>query len=341
MSYTMVKAGVSLVPSQDATEPILTQAAETLWSYLTWSIQWILRILIGLLPVSSWRQRLQAGRVRLGSTSGAVSAKRRGGKLPKGKLATGSPSPRRSRRLKEKQGSGPSGSGVSSSSSSSSESDSITDSDSNASDVQHPRQLGHLRGPRTSKTPPVKRSAQNTLHRTPSILCRKKTLVLDLDETLIHSTSRHSRNYDHVVEVTVDRHVCLYYVFKRPFCDFFLQKVSEWYNVVIFTASMPEYADPVIDWLDPRRNMVSQRLFRQACRHSNGTYIKNLAIVEPDLSQVCLVDNSPISYQDNEDNGIPIEGWISDPRDEALLDMLLFLDALRYVDDVRHVLSMK
>lgn len=80
------------------------------------------------------------------------------------------------------------------------------------------------------------------------------------------------------------------------------------------------------------------------------------------MSRVCLVDNSPISYQDNEgmfamhafsyenksitltvflDNGIPIEGWISDPHDEALLDMLPFLDALRYVEDVRHVLSMK
>ncbi|KAJ1567543.1 Nuclear envelope morphology protein 1 [Nowakowskiella sp. JEL0078] len=74
---------------------------------------------------------------------------------------------------------------------------------------------------------------------------RAKTLVLDLDETLIHSTSRGSRNHDHTIEVLVDKHV------------------SDWYKVVIFTASMPEYADPVIDWLDSNRTLISKRYFRQ------------------------------------------------------------------------------
>lgn len=55
---------------------------------------------------------------------------------------------------------------------------------------------------------------------------KRKTLVLDLDETLIHSTSRGSRNHDHVVEVLVDKHVCLYYIYKRPFVDLFLRKVG-------------------------------------------------------------------------------------------------------------------
>ncbi|KAJ3269320.1 Nuclear envelope morphology protein 1, partial [Borealophlyctis nickersoniae] len=169
----------------------------------------------------------------------------------------------------------------------------------------------------------------------------RKTLVLDLDETLIHSTSRGSRNHDHVIEVLVEKHVCLYYVYKRPYCDLFLKKVSEWYRVVIFTASMAEYADPVIDWLDGGRDMIAKRYFRQSCTQLNGTYMKNLQIVEPDLSQVCLVDNSPISYAINHDNGIPIEGWISDPHDEALLDLLPFLDALRYTDDVRSILSLR
>ncbi|RKO86745.1 NLI interacting factor, partial [Blyttiomyces helicus] len=168
-----------------------------------------------------------------------------------------------------------------------------------------------------------------------------KTLVLDLDETLVHSTSRGSRNHDHMVEVLIDKHVCLYYVYKRPYCDEFLKKVSEWYNVVVFTASVAEYADPVIDWLDNGRNLISKRYFRQSCTMQNGTYMKNLAVVEPDLSQVCLVDNSPISYAMNQDNGIPIEGWVSDPADEALLDLLPFLDALRFTEDVRSLLALR
>ncbi|KAJ3110712.1 Nuclear envelope morphology protein 1 [Phlyctochytrium bullatum] len=168
-----------------------------------------------------------------------------------------------------------------------------------------------------------------------------KTLVLDLDETLIHSTSAGSRYHDHVIEVLVEKHVCLYYVYKRPYCDLFLKKVSEWYKVVIFTASMPEYADPVIDWLDTHRTLVSRRFFRESCTLYTNGYTKNLALVEPDLSQVCLVDNSPVSYAMNKENGIPIEAWTSDTSDEALLDLLPFLDALRFCEDVRSVLSLR
>ena len=64
-------------------------------------------------------------------------------------------------------------------------------------------------------------------------------------------------------------------------------------------------------------------------------------MVESDLSQVCLVDNSPISFVIAPDNGIPIDTWIDDPNDEALLDLLPFLDALRFCEDVRSVLSLR
>ncbi len=55
---------------------------------------------------------------------------------------------------------------------------------------------------------------------------RKKTLILDLDETLIHSTSKGSRASDFMVEVMIDRHPFLYYVYKRPHADYFLRTVS-------------------------------------------------------------------------------------------------------------------
>ncbi|KNE73139.1 dullard-like phosphatase domain-containing protein [Allomyces macrogynus ATCC 38327] len=170
---------------------------------------------------------------------------------------------------------------------------------------------------------------------------RKKTLVIDLDECLVHSSSRALRQPDHMVEVTIEHHRCLYYVYKRPHVDFFLQKVAEWYRVVIFTASMQEYADPVIDFMDPQRTIAADRFFRQHCRQHGGTYLKDLTVIDPDLSQVCLLDNSPVSYALQQANGIPIEGWVGDPLDEALLDMLPFLDALRFTEDVRSVLGLK
>ena len=69
--------------------------------------------------------------------------------------------------------------------------------------------------------------------------------------------------------------------------------------------------------------------------------MKNLSVIESDLSQICLLDNSPMSYVDHPDNAIPIESWINDPHDEALLDLLPFLDALRFTDDVRTILSLR
>ncbi|ELU41399.1 NLI interacting factor-like phosphatase [Rhizoctonia solani AG-1 IA] len=208
--------------------------------------------------------------------------------------------------------------------------------------------------PSRAPTPPVRR--QTALHKT-------KTLVLDLDETLIHSTSRPMHAHGsmggggllglsglfggkrqgggHMIEVVLGGRSTLYHVYKRPFVDFFLRKVSSWYTLVIFTASMPEYADPVIDWLDAGRGMFSRRFFRESCTHlPNGGYSKDLSIIDQDLSRVCLIDNSPASYSINNANGIPIEGWISDPGDEALLDLLPVLDSLRFTSDVRHVLGL-
>ncbi|TIA71763.1 hypothetical protein E3P92_02344 [Wallemia ichthyophaga] len=191
-----------------------------------------------------------------------------------------------------------------------------------------------------------------------------KTLVLDLDETLIHSTSkapaRIANSFSlglrgvlqggsndggaHMVEVVLGGRSVLYHVYKRPHLDFFLKKVASWYTLVIFTASMQEYADPVIDWIDGGRGVFAKRLFRESCTQaSNGSYMKDLDVIDKDndLSRVALVDNSPISYSINPANGIPISGWISDPNDEALLDLLPFLDSLRFTTDVRRVLGVR
>ena len=92
------------------------------------------------------------------------------------------------------------------------------------------------------------------------------------------------------------QHPILYYVHKRPHCDDFLRKVCKWYNLVVFTASVQEYADPVIDWLEMERKYFSARFYRQHCTFRNGAYIKDLSSVEPDLSRVMILDNSPLSY---------------------------------------------
>ncbi|AGO13802.1 AaceriAGL070Wp [[Ashbya] aceris (nom. inval.)] len=178
---------------------------------------------------------------------------------------------------------------------------------------------------------------------------RKKVLVLDLDETLIHSMSRStssvSNSQGHMVEVTFAASgvSTLYYVHKRPYCDLFLSRVSKWYDLVIFTASMKEYADPVIDWLESGISVrFSQRRYRSDCILRDGVgYVKDLSIISKNLQDIIIVDNSPISYAMNVDNAIQVEGWISDPTDTGLLNLLPLLEGLRFTTDTRNILSLK
>lgn len=74
------------------------------------------------------------------------------------------------------------------------------------------------------------------------------------------------------------------------------RQVCKWYTLIAFTASVQEYADPVIDWLEQDRKYFSGRYYRQHCTFRGGNYIKDISSVEPDLSKVMIVDNSPSSY---------------------------------------------
>jgi RNA polymerase II subunit A small phosphatase-like protein len=66
------------------------------------------------------------------------------------------------------------------------------------------------------------------------------------------------------------------YVLKRPGVDIFLQRLGPQFEIVVFTASLAKYADPVLDTLDKHR-VVKHRLFREACIHHKGNYVKDLS----------------------------------------------------------------
>lgn len=178
-------------------------------------------------------------------------------------------------------------------------------------------------------------------------LVKRKVLVLDLDETLIHS--HHDTNTrptvkpgvppDFILKVTIERNPVRFFVHKRPHVDFFLDIVSQWYELVVFTASMEIYGAGVADKLDDNRGILKRRYYRQHCTPDLGTYTKDLAAVQSDLASVFILDNSPGAYRSYPDNAIPIKSWFSDPMDTALLNLLPVLDALRFTSDVRSVLG--
>lgn len=167
------------------------------------------------------------------------------------------------------------------------------------------------------------------------------TLVLDLDETLVHSTTRPTSDYDFMVNVFDEgSRLCTFYVSCRPHLLEFLENVSQWYNIAIFTASKRLYADPVVDRIDTK-GVVRQRYYRQSCTEVAGCFMKDLSKVRADQSKVLLVDNSPVCYSLCEKNAVPICGWVDDPNDTALLDILPFLEQIQHLRDVRSVLALR
>lgn len=168
---------------------------------------------------------------------------------------------------------------------------------------------------------------------------KRKTLVLDLDETLVHSSFKPVADPDYIIPVEIEGKVVDVYVLKRPHMDAFMEAVGAAFEVVVFTASLAKYADPLLDLLD-RGHVVRWRLFRESCCPHEGNYVKDLLALGRPLASTIIVDNSPHSYVFQPENAVPIGTFIDEKDDVELLDILpVLLDvAPEQVTDVRSVL---
>jgi len=164
-------------------------------------------------------------------------------------------------------------------------------------------------------------------------LAGKKCLVLDLDETLVHSSFKPIPNPDFIIPVEIEDQVHKVYVLKRPGVDQFLQRCGQQFEIVVFTASLAKYADPVLDLLDSTK-VVNHRLFREACTNYKGNFVKDMSRLGRELSQCIIIDNSPSSYLFHPENAIPCESWYDDEHDTELLDLIPILEKMARVDNV-------
>ncbi|KAF2187381.1 NIF-domain-containing protein [Zopfia rhizophila CBS 207.26] len=168
----------------------------------------------------------------------------------------------------------------------------------------------------------------------------KKCLVLDLDETLVHSSFKILHQADFTIPVEIEGQYHNVYVIKRPGVDAFMKRIGELYEVVVFTASVAKYGDPLLDQLDIH-GVVHHRLFRESCYNHQGNYVKDLSQVGRDLRETIIIDNSPTSYIFHPQHAVPISSWFSDAHDNELLDLIPVLEDLAgpQVSDVSLVLD--
>lgn len=139
--------------------------------------------------------------------------------------------------------------------------------------------------------------------RVPRILLPRKkareplvSLVLDLDETLVHCSVEPIADADVTFPVTFAGTSYQVYVRKRPYLDRFLAWIAGRFEVAIFTASQQVYAEKLLALLDPENRYIDHRLYRDSCLNVDGNYLKDLNVLGRDLSKTVLVDNSPHAF---------------------------------------------
>lgn len=185
-------------------------------------------------------------------------------------------------------------------------------------------------------------------------------VVLDMDECLIHSQFLQGpgAKYAHQVKRTdgssldsssVDTfHIRLpdgenVRVHERPYLHEFLEKVSEKYETHVFTAAMEVYAKPVLQVLDPHGKIFTHCWYRDSCTLDAGlgAYVKKLDFQwgGDKLKRTVLVDNNPLSFLANPENGILVSSFYNDAKDTTLPAVLDLLEDLDAKEDVRPLLD--
>ena len=164
-----------------------------------------------------------------------------------------------------------------------------------------------------------------------------KTLVLDLDETLVHSSFKPVENADITLPIEIDGQVCTIYVLVRPHVAEFLKRMAKIYELVVFTASLSKYAEPLMLKLDPN-NFCAYKLFREHCTFYNNAFVKDLTRLGRSMKDVIILDNSPVAYLFQPENAMPAVSWYDDKNDEELLRVANLLERMVHEDDVRKVI---
>ena len=170
----------------------------------------------------------------------------------------------------------------------------------------------------------------------------KYTLVLDMDETLIHFLYKNKNDSILKLNMIEQNDITQLGMFLlRPYTKYFFEKLKDLYEIIIFTNGTEEYCDRILDLIDPNQEYIKFRLYRKhTIRKDNDIYLKDLSLLGRDLSKIIIIDNLAKNYKLQKDNGLQIKSWKGDINDTFLKDLVPVLKKIveNNVKDVRTII---
>ena len=153
---------------------------------------------------------------------------------------------------------------------------------------------------------------------------KKFTLVLDLDETLIAFKISQNQENKGLLQF-------------RPGLDYFLLKMKNIYEIIVFTSATQEYADPIENCIEQNEKYFDARLYRQHTIIYENDFVKDISRIGRPLNSIIIVDNMPQNFRLQKENGIFIKPfWGDDIFDSALFSLADILEKIYHqFDDVR------
>lgn len=165
------------------------------------------------------------------------------------------------------------------------------------------------------------------------------TLVVDLEETLMFSSLNVIDGAEYTFHTTFQDHQYKVYMVLRPHVKEFLQSMAKIYELFVYTCAKKDYAEKILDILDPQRKLFRHRLYQDDCTCVLGHYIKDLSILGRDLAKTVVLDNAPHTYPYHLMNTIPIKSWSGASEDRELQKLAPYMEKISAAEDFREVLK--
>ena len=159
----------------------------------------------------------------------------------------------------------------------------------------------------------------------------RKTLVLDLEDTLVHAKWTRRTGWK---------------TYKRPGVDLFLREMSKRYEIVVYTDKMgPSFAAPMMALLDPEHVFVPHRLYKEATLYESGgylggNYMYSIERLNRDVKKVIHLTPFP-ERSTRQENVVRVDTWQGEPKDTKLVELIPFLEELSdpRISDARQVVA--